>query len=774
VFFYGFDDLTPLERDAVETLARVVGIEVMVSLTFDAGRSAMAAGAELVAELTPLAERVIELPAREDFYAPAAREALHHVERHLFEDSVFERIDPGPSISLLEAAGALAETELVAGEVLSLISEGVPPEEIAVVYRSLDHAAPVIDRTFRSYGIPCVVERRPRFAHTALGRGLLGLARCALLGGERAGASDLLDYLHTPGVLRRIELADRADLEVRCAGAAHADGLRARLGFELGEIDALAAAADPVAELVRQGRRLLSAPCRSAAQVLDPHQELDASALARLLELSAELEELGETPPGEELIQLLEDLELHPRAVREGGVLLSDPLAIRARRFQVVFVCGLEERVFPRVGTAEPFLADELRRELALASDVRLRPAEDALARERYLFYSCLSRATDRVILSYQSADEEGNLKLPSPFLANVELLLDVEWAARRRRRSLSDVVWPVDEAPSSRERAKSLAALGAPAGGEPLAPERRLHEPALKAVRHTRLLSAGALESYAECPVKWLVERELEPRQLEPEAEPLARGSYAHDLLEQILRGLSGPVTPESLPEAIRLLDQHLEELSPRLAPGRTPELRRAVAEAIAGDLRRYLEHEASCGCGWEPRALELRFGFDEEERSLPALTLGAEGMAVSIRGAIDRVDVEPGGRRAVVRDYKSGAARPGHRGSNWRAEQRLQVALYMIAVRDLMGLEPVAGLYQPLGGKDLRARGVYLDGAPVGAQLVATDARTPEELTADLEDAAERAVTLATRLREGRLDPSPATCSRDGCRYPGICRGQ
>ena len=35
VFFYGFDDLLAIERDAVETLARIVGVEVTVSLTYE-------------------------------------------------------------------------------------------------------------------------------------------------------------------------------------------------------------------------------------------------------------------------------------------------------------------------------------------------------------------------------------------------------------------------------------------------------------------------------------------------------------------------------------------------------------------------------------------------------------------------------------------------------------------------------------------------------------------------------------------------------------------
>ncbi len=132
-----------------------------------------------------------------------------------------------------------------------------------------------------------------------------------------------------------------------------------------------------------------------------------------------------------ELLELLDALEVeaeveHQPAVRRGAVLLADPLSIRARRFRAVFVCGLQENEFPLAGVPEPFLSDERRRELAIAGGLLLRPAEDALARERYLFYACVSRATEQLVLSYRSSDEEGNLMLPSPFIADVaELLVD-------------------------------------------------------------------------------------------------------------------------------------------------------------------------------------------------------------------------------------------------------------------------------------------------------------------------------------------------------------
>jgi hypothetical protein len=63
-------------------------------------------------------------------------------------------------------------------------------------------------------------------------------------------------------------------------------------------------------------------------------------------------------------------------------------------------------------------------------------------------------------------------------------------------------------------------------------------------------------------------------------------------------------------------------------------------------------------------------------------------------------------------------------------------------------------------------------VEDARAGSSLVANDARSREELDAALEDAIARATALAARLRGGELVPCPETCSRDGCKYPGICR--
>ncbi len=749
VFFYGFDDLHGLQRDAVETLAEVVGVEVTVSLTYEAGRTAFAARAGTIQELAPIAHEIRELPALDEYYE---RPALHHLERSLFEAPA-ELLDPGEAIQLLEAGGELAEAELVAAAVLALLRAGTRPEEIAIVSR----APALFERVCTSYGVPVAAPREIPFGHTPVGRGVLALARCALPGSE-VPPDELVKYLRAAGDGQQAD-----ELEAR----ARREGLRT-VPSDGDEVTAVARAADPVAELLIQAQRLLTTRRAGRAPVLDRREELDAHAVSALARAADELAELGEVVGGPELIELLESLTVPAPSAPE-GVLISDPLAIRARRFRAVFVTGLQEGEFPVPAAPEPLLSDDHRRELAAVSGLRLRTSDDTLARERYLFYACVSRATERVVLSYRSSDEEGSLALASPFIRDVADLLVPEWPERRRRRLLADVVWSSQDAPTDRELARSKAAEshGGPLAEEPL----KLTEAAVEKVRHREILSGGALEAYASCPVKWLVERELQPQALEPDPEPLARGSYMHAALEEVLRRLDGvPLTPDTLPRAFEILSQVLAELPPRMvAPGRSAPVRAGALKAIEADMRRYLEHEARDGCTWPPRALELRFGFDDEEGALPALDLGD---GVRLRGVIDRVDVEPGGTRAIVRDYKTGSARPEYQGARWQADHQLQVPLYMLAVRELLGLKPVAGLYQPVGGNDLRARGIFEAGEAPGSCLVANDGREAEAIDHELEAATATAVELAARLRSGELTPCPETCSRDGCRYPAICR--
>ena len=98
------------------------------------------------------------------------------------------------------------------------------------------------------------------------------------------------------------------------------------------------------------------------------------------------------------------------------------------------------------------------------------------------------------------------------------------------------------------------------------------------------------------------------------------------------------------------------------------------------------------------------------------------------------------------------------------------------MLAVRELMELEPAGGVYVPLRGKDRRPRGLLLDelGEELGDGFVSTDRKSPEEIEHELDRARGRALELAAGLRGGHVRPCPSTCAwnNSGCSYPSICR--
>jgi ATP-dependent helicase/DNAse subunit B len=770
VFLYGFDDLLPLQVEAVRALAAAA--EVTVALTWEPGRAAFAARDGAVSALLPDAAEHIALEARADHYAPRARAALHHLERHLFEDRA-PRLAQADGIVLLEAGGERAEAELIAAEVLRALRDGMAPEDVAVVMRSTARSGPLLERVLQAYGIPYALQRELPLGHTVLGRGLCGLLRCALGAGD---AADLLAWLRAPGVLERPELADRLEARLRREGVRDAATARARFeerAFPLDELDrtadAVAAGARALVERVQRALgRLLAAPRRRAAEVLDGAERVDAQAAAAARAALAELGDPGLEPvAAAELLDLLSALPVRVGEVaRPGAIAVTEPLAIRARRYRMVVVAGLQEGELPRVPGPDPFLDDALRARLA-AAGLPLAP-RDAVADERHLFYACASRPTERLVLSYRTADEEGGLATPSFFLDDVRGLFAAPLPVRRR--PLAQVAWPAADAPTEAERARALAAAEPPVEAPVLASLEG--EAARAALVEQPAMSASGLEAYAGCPVRWLVEHHLRPRALEPEGAPLLRGSLAHRVLASAFERLrerrgSARLTADSLADALAALDEATEAHAADVALDPDPAVHAALLRGMEADLRRTLEHEAGCATALEPERFEL--GFGREDHDLPLVELA--GGRVTLRGQVDRVDVDRDRGHAAIRDYK---ARDRHPVDTWERDTRLQVALYMLAVQRLLGLEPVAGLYQPLAGSDRRARGlVREDAAERVGGCVANDVKDAAEFAAILETAEATAAALAGRLAAGELRPCPATCSPRGCAYPGICRG-
>ncbi len=667
VLLYGFDDLNPIQLRAVHTLAES-GAPVTVSLSFEEGRTAFAGRAATYEALAPLAAEHRRLASRADYYAPGARAALSHLERHLFELDA-PRVPADGSLRLLEGAGERAELELVAGEISRLLADGFAPGEIAVAVRGGGVSRELLGEVLARAGVPAAIQRPVPLGDSAIGRALIGLLRCVPRAGEEAppgSSADLLAWLRAPGLLRVAVLADDLERELRRAGTTAVSRARAlweQRNWPLQALDELqlAQARSPAALIDRCGRelaRLLGAPLQGTAAVLAGEQADEALAHAAAARALGDLRELAvrapELAPGDAaaLAGELAAVEfLGGRPPRGDAVAVLDPLSLRARRVRALFLCGLQEGVFPSQRRRRGLLSEEDRFELERLTGTRLGGPEDPLAAERYLLYAAVSRPEELLVLSWHLADDEGLSTSRSLFVEDVCDLFEEQLLERPLRGGA---------------RATSPVASGTPSGTDDPERERSLRDERVLGELAGRPWSASQLENYIGCPMRWYIERILRPASWDPDAEPLRRGGLAHAALKDTLEELreqtgSAAVTPATLETARALLAQALARREPEYPLSVSGE--RLPGARLRCGRPRALPGARRGGCEWplEPGPLELVLRRFRPRRrgtwSCPAFELG-DGVVAARADRPRRLLAGRGRGRGGLQERRSHAA--------------------------------------------------------------------------------------------------------------------
>jgi RecB family exonuclease len=352
------------------------------------------------------------------------------------------------------------------------------------------------------------------------------------------------------------------------------------------------------------------------------------------------------------------------------------------------------------------------------------------------------------------------------------------------RRRALSALTWPLEAAPSERERLRAVAQLAvtepdtAAALAEANDWSRRLRRarrafdrptalrnPAVRAWFGARtVFGATELERFADCSSAWLFERVVDPKTIDAEADAMLRGQVAHQTLFRFYSGLprelgSERVPPERVEEAVAFLRRCLDEALRGGVRLELTEIETAeLEETLWRDLEQFVHDEARSELELVPSRLEVSFG---SERSAPELQRGLElEPGLHLSGKIDRVDVAPFTARGIVQDYKSGKSVHSARAID--AELRLQIPLYMLVLRDLVGIEPLGGVYRALAGRRA-ARGMLREEAAEDVPgFSKRDYLGEEEFWAQTETARTRAATYARRIQAGdvRHDPKGGEC--------------
>ncbi|HYM81800.1 MAG TPA: PD-(D/E)XK nuclease family protein [Candidatus Limnocylindria bacterium] len=507
----------------------------------------------------------------------------------------------------------------------------------------------------------------------------------------------------------------------------------------------------------------------------------------------------------------LRDLTLPPERRRYGAVFVAPVEAARGLAFDVVFVPGLAEKLFPRKIVEDPILSDAIRRDLDGGS---LPTQERRGAEERLALRLAAGAARERLYLSYPRLDsEQARPRVPSFYaleaLQAIEGRLPGFDELRKRAEAGASIRlgWPaperaedaIDEAEydlavlaklraadpeatigaasyllnvnptlarALRARARRWIKRWTPADG--LVDPDELARAALE--RHqmqARSFSPTALENYSVCPYRFFLQaiHRLEPRE-EPVAietiDPLTRGALFHEVQFEVSSWLRDqgllPLTTEALAKAFDAIDAAVDHIAERYADQLAPAIPRVWEDgigAIRADLREWLRRSAAASDGFVPHRFELSFGLADRHRpnadpasvTDPVPVLGD----LKLRGSIDLVERHPAGRLRVT-DHKTGKAR-AKEGTVIGGGKVLQPVLYALASERLLD-EPVESgqLYYCTAAGGFEQRVVPLD----------------DESREAMKNVVE---TVAKALADGFLPAYPDKGACNWCDYRQVC---
>src|SRR5437868_3126166 len=510
----------------------------------------------------------------------------------------------------------------------------------------------------------------------------------------------------------------------------------------------------------------------------------------------------------------LRELATPPPRRRYGAVFVGPADSARGLAFDIVFVPGLAEKLFPRKVIEDPILLDSERRRLESSNLITQRDRNEA---ERLALRLAIGAAANKVYLSFPRIDvQQGRPRVPSFY--GLEILRSAQgdlpgfeklgtmaetgagarlgWPAPSNRNDAIDeaeydlaVLAPiVDADPDAiagaahylltanphleralRARARRWLKRWTPADG--LVEPDALAKAALELHQFSaRSFSPTALQNYASCPYRFFLQaiHRLEPRE-EPAAieviDPLTRGSLFHHVQFRVLSALraSGtlPVTPSSLADAIKAVDHALDEAAARyedeLAPA-IPKVWEDGINTIRADLREWLRRAPDSRDGWVPYKFELSFGLsdrgreDEDPDSSDHAVLLPGGL--QLRGSIDLVERRVDNAGAAIRatDHKTGKIRAS-KTAIVEGGHVLQPVLYALACETLLKERVEAGrLYY------CTADGGYED-------------RVVEMRDLSRDIAGQVIDIVGTALNEGFLPALPEKGACNWCDYRMVC---
>jgi RecB family exonuclease len=480
--------------------------------------------------------------------------------------------------------------------------------------------------------------------------------------------------------------------------------------------------------------------------------DAELTALEGIRDLLDELGGLDDMGPGTTgpvfLLALTEALQgtLGHLGTTGQGVFVAPAGTAAAMDFDLLHLVGMIEGAFPPRMSDDPLLPDR-DREAAGGPDAGLPLQRSRQSEERYAFLSALATAPRRV-LSFPRSDpaaqrahypsrwflEQASLLEGTPvFTSSLGSLGGRSWITviASMEQALATVadctaaddhdyrmerLWRWKQA-GRRVRSHPLVTGGPLAQVLTLARERQSSrlgpwdgDVSTLADASGRIPGLGRtvfsptrLERWANCPFSYFLGNVLGIGSLDRPEEvysmtALEKGSLVHHILERFLRRVSQagtiPGPQEAWSEAHRqtllgVARDSFIEAEARGISGRKLMWQLDQAD-ILSDLDSFLLEDTlqRAKFGVSPHLVETRFGLGPDSWPEAVLPLD-DGQVLRFRGIIDRVDIDPSGKRVLVMDYKTGSS--SHYGGLKKDPvdrgRRLQLPVYSLAAQRALG---------------------------------------------------------------------------------------
>jgi RecB family exonuclease len=522
-------------------------------------------------------------------------------------------------------------------------------------------------------------------------------------------------------------------------------------------------------------------------------------------------------------------IDSRPGAFAARGVNIVAVNSLVGIEFARVWILGATERAFPPPVRQDPILLDDERETISQRAPTPLAPRSARGSEEALIFALACEAARVRLVVSYaRRATGESRPRLPSVFFRELASQLEGErvsaddaplLARDDVERIAGDAIGaPVRPGHAHDPAAVSLAAASAVSEPErdrtylqvrvtrPLAVAtferaqpsfaRALQAAAARFAEHYSVwdgalgpdaqtaiaalmpaeqpLSATALEGYAVCPQRFLLENLLRVKAVEePEQvvriDALSRGSVIHKIFERFYDEWKGkgpaPLAPDAEQRMRAIAGEECDSARDRGETG-YPAMWEADRVELIEDCVRWMQKEQGLDVTRTLPivAVEARFGrrwVGEKQGSLSQtepIEIELPSGPLRLHGRIDRVNWDRERTTFRVVDYKSGR-RKAERSGELQGGRMLQLPLYVLAAAKLLGIEPSAG----------SAAYVY----PTRKGEFHVVEWKPEDLAAQHAGVLALLDAIVTSARDGDFIIAPSEGACKYCPFNGICPG-